>query len=79
MDEIVEGLFRIVVTVVRWFWWDLIFNIVLFNVGRLSLLLVTLGRYPRGYALEKDDEKISLIGIIVLALIWTGIAIYNNL
>ena len=57
----------------------LVWSIVLFNVGRAALLLVTFGRYPRGRDVERDANKISLAGAIVLALTWSFIAIYNNM
>jgi hypothetical protein len=51
---------------------------VLFNLGRAFLLLVTLGKYPRGIKLEKDVNLISGVGVGVLLAVWTSIAIYNN-
>ena len=78
MEEIAEGFLRIIGGVIRWFLWNLIFHMVLFNIGRLFLLLVTLGKYPRGYALERDVEKISWVGAVVVVLIWAVIALYNN-
>ena len=79
MEEIAESILRIIGGAIRWFLWELIFRIILFNMGRLFLLLLTIGRYPRGYALEKDDEKIIWAGIAILVVIWTTIAIYNNI
>jgi hypothetical protein len=49
-----------------------------FNVGRFVLLLITLGRYPRYHDVEKDVNKISLVGVAVVFLAWVAIALYNN-
>ena len=51
---------------------------VLLTLGRVTLLLVTLGRYPRGSAVERDANRISLVGVLVLLVAWSLIAIYNN-
>ena len=74
MEEIAGGLLRFLGGVL----WDLLLNIILFNIGRFSLLLITLGHYPQGEAIEKDAEKITWAGVFVLFLIWLAIALYNN-
>lgn len=56
----------------------LIWQLVLFNVGRGTLLLCTLGRYPRGAALKHDINRIALTGLGVLTCMWLAIAVYNN-
>ena len=78
MEDLAEGLLRGLAGVLRWFLWDIIFHIVLFNLGRLVLLLITPGRYPRGQAIERDVEKISWAGVGVLAAGWVVIALINN-
>ena len=78
MEEIAEGIVRTIGGAIRWFLWEIIFHIVLFNVGRVALLIVTFGRYPRGQSLEKDVNKIIWAGVIVVFLVWASIAIFNN-
>ena len=58
------------------FFRDVVFDFVLFNIGRGALLACTLGRYPRGRALQRDDGLIAGVGFVVL----TGVALglYNN-
>jgi hypothetical protein len=77
-EEIAEGFLRAIGGVLRWFLWEIVVQIVLFNIGRFSLLLVTLGRYPRGHSLERDVVKISWVGVLVVFLAWVAIALYNN-
>ena len=78
MEEIAEGLFQGIIGILRWVVFELIIHIVLFNLGRVVLLLVTLGRYPRGKLTEKDEGIIALLGIFVIVAVWCAIALYNN-
>ena len=78
MEEIGEGFLRIIGGALRWFLWEILFHIVLFNLGRLFLLIVTLGKYPRGSVVETDVEKISWAGVAVVLFTWLAIALYNN-
>jgi hypothetical protein len=73
-DEITNGVFAAVKFVAYYIIWSFI----LFNLGRMPLLLVTLGQYPRGLDAQRHVNQISLIGILVLVLAWSAIAIYNN-
>jgi len=78
MEEIGEGLLRVIWSAIRWLLWHFVFHIVLFNLGRFFLLIVTFGNYPKGHTTERDIDKISLAGVYVVVLVWVGIAIYNN-
>ena len=74
-DLIVDGVVAVAKFVFEWLVW----GFVLFNLGRISLLLCTFGRYPHGLALERDTNRIALTGLLVLVCVWSAIAIYNNL
>ena len=74
MDSILEAIIEFIKFVLGYIFWCLL----LFNIGRIFLLLVTLGKYPRGDKLEKDVNLISGVGVGVLFAIWSSIAIYNN-
>ncbi|KRE88575.1 hypothetical protein ASG87_08310 [Frateuria sp. Soil773] len=70
MELIAHALFA----VLRWLWetlvesflFELVWHTVLFNVGRAALLLCTLGRYPRGAALECHEDRIAAFGLLVV-------------
>ncbi|HEY0197112.1 MAG TPA: hypothetical protein VGC19_01060 [Rhodanobacter sp.] len=64
---------------VRFVFETLLWSFVLFNFGRITLLLCTFGRYPRGQMLKRDETRIALTGLLVLACGWSCIALYNNL
>lgn len=74
MDSILEA----IVEFIKFVLWNIFWSFVLFNIGRIFLLLITLGNYPRGEKLEKDVNLISGVGVGVLFAIWSIIAIYNN-
>jgi len=57
----------------------LLWSFVLFNLGRATLMVFTLGRYPRGPALKLHSNRISFVGILVILALWTSIAVHNNL
>ena len=78
MDDLVEIALRSVGAAIRWVLWNIIFSVILFNLGRFSLLAVTFGNYPRANVLERDFNKISTAGIVVVFVAWSVIAIYNN-
>ena len=57
---------------------DVVVDFFLFNVGRGALLACTLGRYPRGRALERDAHGIAGAGFAVVVLTGVTLAVYNN-
>jgi hypothetical protein len=73
-EEIANG----VVAVVKFIAYYVIWSFVLFNLGRASLLVVTLGRYPRGLDAQRHINQVSLVGVLVLVMAWSAVAVYNN-
>ena len=73
-----EEIANCVVAVVKFIVYYIIWSFVLFNLGRVSLLLVTLGQYPRGLNAQRHVNQISLVGTLVLVLAWSLVAVYNN-
>jgi len=69
---------RVAVTALRFVFVHLLYNIVLFNLGRAALLLISLGRYPRGRNLSAHEGRISACGVLVVVLVWCGIALFNH-
>jgi hypothetical protein len=69
---------RAILSVLRFLLVNLLTNILLFNLGRVALLIVTLGRYPHGRSLVAHEQRIWACGILTMVLIWCGIAIFNN-
>lgn len=79
MDDILEIVFKGIKEVIKFIVYVVILNIIIFNIGRFTLLAVTLGKYPRFKHLEKDAEKIMWFGLFVIVAAWSVLAIYNNL
>jgi len=78
MEDIIEPFLRAIWTAIRFILWDILFHMVMFNIGRATLLVITLGKYPRFKHIEKDTEKIALFGMFIVILVWSALAIYNN-
>jgi len=65
IEDIVSAIWEIIKSLIL----DIIFQIVetvICNIGRLSLLLVTLGKYPKISHLEKHYNRICLTGGFVI-------------
>ena len=67
-----------VVAVVKFVAYYIIWSLVLFNLGRAALLVVTLGQFPRGLDVQRRSSQISFVGVLVLVLAWSVVAIFNN-
>jgi hypothetical protein len=76
--SLLQSIARVVAGAVRFVFVHLLVNLVLFNVGRAALLVVTLGRYPRGRALLAHEGRIAFCGILVVMLLWAAIAAFNH-
>jgi hypothetical protein len=74
-EEITNGF----VSFIKFVFYALVWQFVLFNVGRFALLLLTVGRYPRGRIVQLHENRISLVGLAALLFAWSAIAIHNNL
>jgi len=51
---------------------DLVWDILLFCLGLVLLWLLTLGRYPRGAAVERHANLISLFGLLAVVTAVAG-------
>jgi len=78
MDFVIEIILRPILTVIGYVVWDIVFLIILFNVSMVFLLIVSLGKYPRGEYLEKHRDRIASVGFAIVVLAWISIAVFNN-
>ncbi len=78
MEEIFEGLFRVIGSVLRHVLFEILFNLILFNLGRMFYLVITLGQYPKGIWLKKHENRISFTGLFIVVATWVLIFIYNR-
>ena len=77
MEEVAEGFFRMVIGAIRWVAINLLLHIFCFNLGRFALLILTASRYPRLQVLERDANKITTFGVVIIILAWMGIYVHN--
>ena len=76
--SLLRAIARPILAALRFVLVHLLVNVILFNLGRLALLLVSLGRYPRGRDLVAHEGRISACGVLVIVLVWFGIALFNH-
>jgi predicted metal-binding membrane protein len=65
--------------VAKFLFFHIVINVVMFEAGRLVLLMATIGRYPRGRFVEIHHNRIVVTGILVVIAAWSVVAIHNNL
>jgi len=76
--SLLRSVARSIVAALRFVLVHLLVNVILFNLGRVALLIVSLGRYPRGRNLIAHESRISACGVLVVILVWFGIALFNH-
>lgn len=69
MEEIGEGIVRLIYRFFRYIIIDALMEIVCFWIGRVFLLIITLGRYPRGKKVDDHEGFISFIGLLVIVTV----------
>ena len=57
----------------------IIWDFVLFHLGRIVLLVATLGRYPTRRDSQQSRGRIQWVGIATLIVLWAAVALFNNL
>ena len=78
MEELLsEGVLKSVLRFFKWIIIDAIVEVLFFYTGYLTLLILTLGRYPRGDMVEKHEGRISLFGAFVLGALLLIISLNN--
>jgi len=78
MEEVSEGLFRWAFKVFKWIIVDAIVEGVCFQLGRVSLLLFTLGKYPRGDMKNQHEGRITILGVFMLMLALLAIGLFDS-
>ncbi|WP_430389964.1 hypothetical protein [Dyella sp. 20L07] len=72
IESAVEATARFVFKVVIW-------DFVLFQLGRIVLFSATLGRYPTRKECTQSRDRIQWVGIATLGVLWVAVATVNNL
>ena len=66
-------------TTIKFIFKVIIWDFVLFHLGRVVMLAVTLGGYPTRKDCAQSRGRIQLAGIATLMVLWAAIALINNL
>ncbi|HVC17947.1 MAG TPA: hypothetical protein VNE18_11685 [Rhodanobacter sp.] len=57
---------------------DLVWGVLLFNIGLVLLRLLMPGRYPRGAAVERHGNRISLFGLLLVVTAVAGVRLLHG-
>ena len=79
MEDIVLTLFRFVGAFFRMLFQLFIMDIICFSVGWVVSKVFTLGRFPSFTPDEKERDRVSNIGAIILLLFLLAIGVFNSL
>lgn len=66
MEELVEGVCRAIFKMLKVLVFDFFFELFCYWIGRVFLLMVTFGHYPRGKKNQEHEGRIAFIGLIVI-------------
>jgi len=72
VDEVADGIFRVAWRVVAYILIDIITEIIFYWIGKITLRIITLGKYPPPADHEHADWFVSLIGILVVIAFGLG-------
>lgn len=68
-----------VVATARFIFKVIIWDFMLFQLGRAVMLTATVGRYPARKDCEKSRSRIQWVGFAMLVVLWLAVAVFNNL
>ena len=68
MEELAEGAIKTILRIIRFVLVEAICEFVIYWVGRIFLLIITLGNYPRGRQVEAHEGRIICTGFAVIIL-----------
>lgn len=77
MEDALKKVIQIVAEILKFLVMALIVQIIFFNLGRLSLWLLTIGRYPRGTLAQKEVNWITFAGFIAFVMFVIAMGFYN--
>jgi phage baseplate assembly protein W len=76
VEELAEVTIKPILRAIRFILIEAICEFLIYWVGRIFLLVVTLGNYPRGRQVEEHEGRIIFTGIVVIILSIFLISIY---
>ncbi len=78
MEDFLEDAFRGISSIVRWVLINFFVEIIIHWTGRISLLIITFGNYPRSYKVEEDETFITILGFAVFIVFVTFLILSNG-
>lgn len=78
MDEFVETASNGVWAIIRFVFWHVVVELILFNVGRAFLLACSLGRFPRSRHFPRHENLVGWVGAVVILAAWAALVTFNR-
>ncbi len=66
MEEVVEGIGRLILRIIKWLIIDALVEFVIQGIGHVTLKIITLGKYPRP---NRDEGRTVVTGFVTIVLI----------
>lgn len=79
MEELAGGVIKAILRIIHFIFVQTIYEFLFYWVGRLFLLVVTLGYYPRGRRVEEHENRIICTGFSVIMLSLILIKVYTDI
>ncbi len=76
MEELAEGALKTILRFIRFILIEAVCEFLIYWIGRIFLLVVTLGNYPRGRQVKEHEGRIICTGVMLIILAITLISIY---
>lgn len=70
MEESIGSLLRLTLQILRYLVVELVCELLFYWTGRLSLYVLTLGRYPSKIQQREHEGRIMLVGFIVISFLF---------
>lgn len=78
IDGVAEGVIRVIAKFLGYIVMQIIIEMVLYVIGKVTLRIITLGKYPPKVGEEYLEGFVQFVGFIVVAILFGSLLIINK-